>query len=449
MGPIGSGKTVACVMDLFMKACEQAPYKGVRKTKFGVFRNTYGQLRATTIATFEQWLKNLCSIVYTTPIEGRMSFPLPDGTKVESLFLFASLDRPDDYQKVMSWDLTGIFFNEAQFMPWELFSHIDGRIGRYPPENEGGWTWRGIEFDTNSPDMDSWWFRKFEEEKPDGWRLFKQPGALIRDASGRWVPNPLAENVQNHTGGFRYWVDQLPGKDPEWIRVMLGGEYGYLFEGKPVYDGAYNDAIHFSEKPLDIFGGLPIHLGWDFGKCACNFAQLTTNGQLRILRECYALRSGGIGKFVREQVRPMLANTFPGMKIGFSTGDPAGMQKSQQVDGLHCIDVLNSMGIPTLPARTNEIKARIEGVTEQLCFFTDGAPGMIIDPSCKMHRKGFLGAYRFERVQVGGPTVRYQTVPSKTDESHTMNATEYMILGLQRAQGRKTGGIYLPQGGWD
>jgi len=447
MGPIGSGKTVACVMELFMRAINQAPFEGVRRTKFGVFRNTYGELRATTIATLEQWLSPLCTVVYTTPIEGRMRFPLPDGTTVESMFYFASLDKPRDVQKIMSWDLTGGWFNEARFMSWETMPDLDGRIGRYPPENQGGWTWRGIILDTNAPDMDSWWYRKFEEERPVGWRILKQPGALKQDADGQWIPNPAAENVANHTGGFKYWLDQLPGKDPEWIRVMIGGEYGYLYEGKPVYEGSYNDAVHFSTEPLEVFTGLPIHLGWDFGKCACVIAQLTTNGQARVLRECIALRSGGIGKFVREQVRPVLANDFPNMKIGSSTGDPAGFQ-TQQTDGLHCINVLNNMGIPTLGASTQDVKARIESVMEQLCFYPDGAPGMVVDPSCTMLRKGFLGAYRFERVQIGGPTVRHHLTPAKTDESHVHDALQYLMLGLLGKK-RKGGGVYVPQNARD
>ena len=58
LGPIGSGKSVTCVLDLLMIAMDQEPDKeGIRRTKFAVIRNTYRELLDTTIATFFTWIQ--------------------------------------------------------------------------------------------------------------------------------------------------------------------------------------------------------------------------------------------------------------------------------------------------------------------------------------------------------------------------------------------------------
>ena len=52
-GPVGSGKSVACCVEVFRRALEQKPNKdGVRKSRWAVIRNTNPQLRTTTIKTW-------------------------------------------------------------------------------------------------------------------------------------------------------------------------------------------------------------------------------------------------------------------------------------------------------------------------------------------------------------------------------------------------------------
>ena len=51
-GPVGSGKSVACCVELFRRALEQKPNnEGIRKSRWCVIRNTNPQLRTTTIKT--------------------------------------------------------------------------------------------------------------------------------------------------------------------------------------------------------------------------------------------------------------------------------------------------------------------------------------------------------------------------------------------------------------
>src|SRR6478752_1095717 len=63
LGPVGGGKTVTCIMDLLTKAFMQAPYRGVRRTRWAVVRSTYPELKNTTLKTWQSWVPDrLCHV---------------------------------------------------------------------------------------------------------------------------------------------------------------------------------------------------------------------------------------------------------------------------------------------------------------------------------------------------------------------------------------------------
>ena len=63
IGPVGSGKSSVCVMEILRRACEQAKgLDGVRHTRFVVVRNSYRELRDTTRKTFEAWIPAFCAV---------------------------------------------------------------------------------------------------------------------------------------------------------------------------------------------------------------------------------------------------------------------------------------------------------------------------------------------------------------------------------------------------
>ena len=84
-GPIGSGKSVGCCMEILARAAAQQPNSaGVRKSRWAVVRNTYGELRSTTIKTWQDWVsEDACPIVYDAPIRGTLKQLQQDGTIVE------------------------------------------------------------------------------------------------------------------------------------------------------------------------------------------------------------------------------------------------------------------------------------------------------------------------------------------------------------------------------
>lgn len=434
VGPVGSGKSSVCCVEIVRRACLQEPDKdGIRKTRWAVIRNTAPQLRDTTIPTFigsedgksDGWFPPRFYGRYKkTDNEFIMDFALPDGSRVISEVLFRALDRPDQIRNLLSMELTGAWINEAREINKAVFEAIQGRVGRYPPSSTGGTSWHGIIMDTNPPDTDHWIFRIFEKNRPQNYAIYHQP-------SGR---GPEAENLINLPRD--YYSNLAIGKDEGYIKVYIDGEYGFVQDGRPVYP-SYSDSINLSKKTLYALKGLPIRLGWDFGLTpACVVTQLTPKGQFIILRE-YVATEMGIRRLAREIVKPALMNEFRENPV-ISVGDLAGNQRTP-TDERTCFQELNDAGIPTEMAKTNDTVRRVGSVEAFLSRRTLDGPGLIMDPSCHMLRAGFLGKYRYRRVRISGDE-RFTDKPDKNEYSHPHDALQYaaMDCDYQILKGEKT-----------
>lgn len=262
-GPIGSGKSVGCCWEVFSKATTQKPFNGVRRSRWGLVRNTYGELKTTTIGTWNDWFGDFTTIVYGHPITGMLKMDLDDGTSVELELIFLALDLQKDVRRLKSLELTGIWFNEASEINYTHISMGTGRVNRYPSKNNGGFNWSGLIMDTNSPDEANWWHEIAEGEKPSNWDFFNQPPALLNigtDQEPVFIENPEAENINNHVIGYDYYFKQLPGKPIEWVKVFILNEYGSSEPGSYVYAN-YSKKNH-SDKVFDP--GRPLIWTHDF-----------------------------------------------------------------------------------------------------------------------------------------------------------------------------------------
>jgi len=453
MGPVGSGKSVGCVNEIRDRIFLQAPDdRGVRRTRFGIFRNTYGELRTTTIKTWLDWIPDdLCPLVYDSPIRGELRCKLPDGTTVLGEVYFASLDREKDARKVLSFELTGAWINEAREFLWRNFDAIRRRIGRYPNKETSPFTWRGLLMDTNPCDDTHWWYQLAEEfevdgvpkeeiEKLESFEFFRQPPALllkpgVKQLTGNpadYIPNPAAENVEHQQLGYQYWFDQILGARPQDTKVYVMGEYGSVQSGMPVYKDSFNDSFHVSQVSLVPIKSKPIMLAWDYGmNPALAVAQRTVRGQIRILRELC-----GVGipleQFVEEMVLPLLAGEFHENQIELSVGDPSG-KDPRDLDGRSALQALEQAGIKTIPCfdLSNKIEPRLAAVRWFLSRNIGGEPALLIDPSCKTLRKGFNSGYCFRALQIPGEP-RHAETPDKNRYSHIHDAVQYLLMELRR-----------------
>ena len=90
IGPWGSGKSSACVIELFRRAMAQHPSPdGVRRTRWAIIRNTYPELKSTTLKTFMNWFppSQFGEVKMDIPITYLMQLPLKDGTRMDLISL--------------------------------------------------------------------------------------------------------------------------------------------------------------------------------------------------------------------------------------------------------------------------------------------------------------------------------------------------------------------------
>ncbi len=85
LGPFGSGKSVTCCVEIMRRAREQAPSPDrVRRTRWAVVRNTYPDLKNTTVKTWRDWWGDAFGVFSrVAPFVHHMKFPLDDGTHVD------------------------------------------------------------------------------------------------------------------------------------------------------------------------------------------------------------------------------------------------------------------------------------------------------------------------------------------------------------------------------
>lgn len=438
MGAWGSGKSSACCMEgLRLSMLQEPAADGWRYTRGLVVRRTYPQLKSTTIKTWQHWIpESICPFRWDSPITAHMRGVTADGLKIDMEVMFMSLDRPRDRDKLTSFEPSWVWVNEAAELNKIFIDDLTGRVGRYPTTEmvpptrahpKGGCSRPCLFMDTNPPHDMHWWYKWAEEELPENYEFFRQPGALIKTPDGQYKPNPLAENVRGVPGGYMYWYRMLAGKTSEWIKVHVLGDYGSTFEGMPVYGDVYRDEIHAAKEPLPIYRGLPLYLGWDLGLTpACVFCQ-APDGRMNVLREFQA-ENAPIRGFASQVVIPALGKEFAGMTVISTCGDE-GVQRSQ-VDAATVIGELARLGIPTQQASTNKFLPRREAMMTFFLRSVNGGPGVQIDPSCKLIRRGMLGGYRFDRIQLSGNEPAYHERPIKNMFSHSQDGLQYNALRI-------------------
>ena len=261
MGPVGSGKSSACVIELLQRGMrqERGP-DGVRRSKWGVLRGTVKQLEDTTEQTFLQWAPPQHFGTWTPSKHHYMIRSLKgegDDRAAEIEIIFRALERTDQISDLLSLELTGAWVNEAREIPWAIIDALRARTGRYPPMRDGGATWHGIILDTNPPDVDSEWFKFFEETdhseavealaQVPGYegltvdkfrKLFRQPSGLA----------PNAENLRNLRKG--YYQSESIGKGTGMDKNLCPWAVMRFRRRrvKPVWS-EYNDEIHCPQDP--------------------------------------------------------------------------------------------------------------------------------------------------------------------------------------------------------
>lgn len=413
IGPVGGGKSVACVQEVIRRAALQTPHKGVRRSRWAIVRNTYKELLDTTMKTWFDWIEKEYGVYSVMHSTFDMRVELPDGSIMELEVLFRALDKPDDIKKLLSLELTGIWFNECREIPKQLVDMGATRVGRYPPIRLGGPSWFGIILDTNPPDSDSWIYKMFEDNIPENCSIYHQPSGLSDEA----------ENIENLP--LNYYTNLMAGKVPEWINVYIHGMYGFVSDDKPVYS-QYNDSLHYVDEVFVPNISKPIYTGTDFGLTpAIVFGQLNASGGMDIFDELqtFDMAAKEFGGILKQKMQTQYRGfTFE------NYGDPAGNQRAQ-TDEVTPYMILAAEGVDVYPTYTNDPDIRIEVVSAYLRRLDiSGKPALRIWRGAPATRKAMAGGYKYKRLQVTGEE-RYKDVPDKNKHSHIADALQYLFVG--------------------
>lgn len=460
-GPVGSGKSKGSNIKVMAIAHEQVPdpRDGIRRTRWAVVRNTYPDLKRSTIRT---WLDTFPENEYGTfkwsvPYYHRIRYA---DVEIEADFL--ALDKPDDVKKLRSAEYTGFYVNELQYIPKELFDEMTSRAGRYPAVKDGGATWSGVIADMNAPEEDHWLPPMLgqvpypdgmeESEKlvfPSEWRYFLQPPGLteVLSPDGKSIlyyeDNPLAENKRWLKPG--YYLDQIKGKTRSWIDSRVMNRIAVELEGSPVWPG-FRREMHVSSD-VRFMSNHRLFVGLDFGRTPAAVIGQHINHKVQVHAELLGFDEGATT--FAPKLKAFLTQRFPGANVEFY-GDPKGADKGQ-ADERTAYDVFayHGMKVQPAPVKGNAIQTRIEAVEYVLNGLYDGLPRFRVSPVCRTLVMGMLGKYHFKRND------EQKIEPAKNSYSHVCDALQYMVLGM--GEGRAMIGLtgahapqpYIPpRSGW-
>lgn len=423
VGPVGSTKTTSSLIKIAyeakrIKACPD----GIRRSRAAVIRNTRQMLWDTTIPDFTKWYPDGdAGILTKTDSKFHMKFD-----DVECEVLFRGLDDANDVRRLLSLQLTFGVMDEFREINPDIYNALTGRLGRYPDKtmngvgacDDAGRQIHKVWGATNPPDMDTFW-EKLLTEPPANMHVTIQPSGLSQEADWvQYLPDGYYENL-------------CEGKSEDWIDVYVHGKFGKSLSGMPVFR-AFNRDTHVAKQTLTHIklSTHPLIIGMDFGLTpACTINQVDPQGRLLTFAD---LTSEGMGtlRFVREKLKPLLANRFPGMNV-LIVGDPAGQQRAQ-TDERSVFDILRQEGFRVIAAKTNSIVARVNAVDKMLTRSVDGKSGHLIDPCCTALIAALRGGYRY-KVKKDGES---DDKPEKNSHSHVSDAHQYACL---HADGNVTG----------
>lgn len=444
-GHVASGKSVANCIEI-MRQFLQLPLCSdkVRRGKWVIVRNTYPELKMTTLATWLQWFpeEQFGRLYKQSPYFHMMRFVDEKGIQNELDVYFMSLDSADDEKKLLSLEVTGFFVNEVSEIPWRIIEAMMTRLTcRYPskkmlglPEDYQGLPYHQcIIADSNPPSLRHW-IKVRLEDAPDyervGLKIYKQPPAMIFDIEKRdYVINPERENRIGIPD--EAMVAMARTLDEETFKVKVLGEYACVFDGKPVHP-AYRQSIHYSKSVITAVPNEPLYIGWDFGLTPAAIIMQYINSQVRVLDECYTF-SMDLEQFLINLFLPKYYTKYEAWfksRNYVSTGDPAGATPGQAT-GIHCLKILRHHGIETRAARTNKPLIRQSALNYHLNRMNMGEPGFLVSNNCVFINEGIAGGYRYDEIKTfEDGEIRYRDVPFKNEYSHAVEACHYGLMPL-------------------
>ena len=438
MGPVGSGKSTGCLMELMKRAQQQTP--GPDGVPQNPLRHRPGDAAADP--------SSRCCTGNSTP----WAAPVTDFRVSESTIYMnwrdvacevhlIPLDDERDQQRLLSAQLTGIWCNEfVEIDPARCSPRWQAASGATPKRRRGRVVVRHIVADGNFPHRRRRVARTAGDEPAAGLEdVWKQPGGLERRGG-----EPGASAADAGDGEARRITDAEADRAGADILRAAGAAATLTRRGSsatstrstattpratPRCTARPSSCTWHVADALEPSPGHPLIIGQDFGRNPWSLiCQLDSKGRLLMLEEV-AASDVGLELHLRTGLRPALAQArYQGLSA-LVVGDPAGMQRSSSYEETS-FDLLRRAGFNAIPAPTNAIDARLRAIESFLIGSSNAGPALLIDKQrCPTLVRGFSGGYRFAHTRHG----QAKPTPDKDngDYSHVHDAGQYVACSLQ------------------
>ena len=416
---------------------------GIARSQFAVVRNTYGQLRDSTIATYLEWFPPGEFGGRYLESHKEATYRLGNPERLVTI-KFRALDDENDVRNLLSTGYTGAHFDEAREIRQSIVKGMLGRVKRYPSKKDYGGELPfvlfgpdgredmptgslnedeyeklldnlsipacAVDLTTNYPNRDHWLYKDFVKKPIPGYAMYRHD-----------------QKENKHNLPPRYYEDlELDYADrPDLLRTLVHGDWGITYIGKLVFPEW--DDIFKAEKPIPYEDRIFIR-GWDNTGLhpACVITQVNYEQQWCILREFWH-EDMGITDFC-EWVYLWCRENLPGARFE-DYCDPAGRNRdpNKVSPKEYMMRYFKSVGAKFVPREgIQTFKVRRETVASRMVTRRK-RPLLLVDPSCTMVIDGAEGGYCYKEI---GSTGIYKTEPEKNKYSDIWDACEYIATRL-------------------
>lgn len=335
------------------------------------------------------------------------------------------------YGKFRGLTLAFIGIDQAEELPADFWGELKGRLSQvgYPLQI----------MITPQPVSDMHWIaQEFPEDnsKPDH----------------RYIRTNAYDNKRNLPDGY---VEGLEASYPLGTanrRTLLEGRRGLAVHGDPVYKGYFNRLLH--ERPVSMNAQVPLLEAWDFGHshpCVV-WAQALPIGVFQVLgavmgHDLYLEDFAPIALKYRAQWCPNPLEVW-------STGDPAGLAKSNQGLRSSVVGILAEHGIALKRidgANAPEMRYQaIQAISQYMRRMAmDGEPAFRVSPRAVVVSKngtrnkpflsdGFEAGYVWDERALGGQNATIRRPKKDGEFDHGQNCCEYLQLAFGVSQPTQT-----------
>jgi len=427
VGPVGGSKTSAALMEIMRRAVRQAPSPadGKRRTRWLITAGSYSKLKTTVVETWRFWTGGGGQLTLgDSPMRSVLTF---DEVEVEVWFLPSS--DADSMARLLSLELTGCVHCELTTTPETFFRMSTARVGRFPAISEGGPTWHGVICEGHAPEPSTYMSDLVYGAPSEGREVFLQPPALLRDSSGRFVENPLAENLANLPKNYYFQIAR--NNSPDFVKRFVENAQVWIAEGVAVYAGVFSDTQHVLPEEYEPSSSYPVTISCDpdlHGSAV--LLQMVPGGRVIAFDELRANEVGltALGQALVRRMR----ERYPECYVGPCWSDPAGAYRNNDLEtACDLLEAATPWKWRPAPLPKNETSVRIEVVRHALKTLGDqGKPLLQISPRCAGLRRALGGGYRFRESKSAGSIIVSDLVVK--DENATLaESLQYGLIGMQ------------------